>query len=167
MQKRTAFIGAVLSLIPFGQPLIIKTGVVLSTSGLILAGSEKIYAGDYSYYFNRAFEKGENGDYYGAIIDFTKAIEINPNGSNAYYNRAWNKDEIGDYYGAISDYTEAIKIDPNDTELYVNRSIEKEQIGDIAGACLDAKKAVSMGDKASDNKNWINDNCKFFKSYYK
>ena len=32
-------------------------------------------------------------------------------------------------------------------------------IGDIEGACLDAKKAVSLGDKTSDNKSWINDNC--------
>ena len=44
MKKRTAFIGAILSLIPLGQPLIIKTGVVLSTTGLIISVPEKVYA---------------------------------------------------------------------------------------------------------------------------
>ena len=55
MKKRTAFIGAILSLIPFGQPLIIKTGVALSTSGFLFSVPEIVYATDNSYYFNRAF----------------------------------------------------------------------------------------------------------------
>ena len=84
MKKRTAFIGAILSLIPLGQPLIIKTGVVLSSTGLIISVSEKVYAGDNSYYFNSAYDKAQKGDYYGAISDYTKALEINPNDGDAY-----------------------------------------------------------------------------------
>ena len=38
MKKRTAFVGALLSLIPLGQPLIIKTGAFLSTTVLINKG---------------------------------------------------------------------------------------------------------------------------------
>ena len=87
MKKRTAFIGAILSLIPFGQPLLIKTGVVLSSSAVMFSLPEKVYAGDNSYYFNRAYEKAEKGDHYGAISDFTKAIEINPKDKSAYKNR--------------------------------------------------------------------------------
>ena len=159
MKKRTAFIGAILSLIPLGNTLSIKTGVVLSMTGLMLSVPEKINAETFKYYFDLAYDKGNKGDYYGAISDYTKAINIDPQFGKAYYNRGWNKARLKDYYGAISDYNKALEIDPNDTELYVNRSIEKEQIGDIAGACLDAKKAVSLGDTASDNKIWINDNC--------
>ena len=44
MKKRTAFIGAILSLIPLGQPLLIKTGVVLSTTGIIISHTEKVFA---------------------------------------------------------------------------------------------------------------------------
>ena len=79
MKKRTAFVGAILSLIPFGQPLIIKTGVALSTSGLFISLPEKVNAESAQFYFDSAFEKGNNEDYYGAISDYTKAIEINPN----------------------------------------------------------------------------------------
>ena len=159
MKKRTAFIGAILSLIPLGQPLIIKTGAVLSTTGFLLSVSENVYAGDSSYFFNRAYEMGTRGDYYGAISDFTKAIEINPNNSRAYYNRGWNKAKLKDYYGAISDYNKALEIDPTDKDSYLNRSISKEKIGDIKGACLDAKKIISLGDTDSQNEKWVRDNC--------
>ena len=123
MKKRTAFIGALLSLIPLGQPLIIKTGVVLSTTGLILTVPEKAQAESAKFYFDRAFKKGEKGDHYGAISDFTKVIELNPKDAVAYYNRGWNKGKLKDYYGAISDYNKAIEIDPNDKSAYYNRGI--------------------------------------------
>ena len=40
-------------------------------------------------YFNRGYDKAANGDYYGAIADYTKAIEINPN-VGFYYNQRGN-----------------------------------------------------------------------------
>ena len=159
MKKRTAFIGAILSLIPIGQPLLIKTGFVLSSAGLVLSVPGKVNAESAAFYYNSGIDKYNANNFSGAISDYNKAIEINPNYSNAYLNRGVAKRKLKDYYGAISDYNKAIEIDPNDTDLYVNKSIEKEIIGDIEGACLDAKKAVFMGDKASDNKKWINDNC--------
>ena len=64
-----------------------------------------------------------------------------------------------DFYGAIADYTKAIEINPNFKSAFKNRSIAKEMIGDIKGACLDAKKSVSLGDTASDNQQWIKQNC--------
>ena len=62
MKKRTAFIGAILSLIPFGQSLIIKTGFFLSTTGLMLTVSEIVHAETSTFYFNRGYEKAEKGD---------------------------------------------------------------------------------------------------------
>ena len=159
MKKRITFIGAILSLIPIGEPLIIKTGLVLSSSALMISLPDRLNAGDNSYYFNRAYDKGENGDHYGAISDYTKAIEINPYYENAYINRGLSKRNLKDYYGAISDYNKALEIDPTDKDSYINRSIAKEKIGDINGACFDAKKAISLGDKKLENKNWIKDNC--------
>ena len=32
-------------------------------------------------------------------------------------------------------------------------------IGDIQGACVDAKQSVYLGDTATDNQLWINENC--------
>ena len=59
MKKRTAFIGAILSLIPLGQPLLIKTGVVLSSTGLMIALPKKVNAETSTFYFNRAYNKAK------------------------------------------------------------------------------------------------------------
>ena len=74
MKKRTAFIGAILSLMPISQLLLTKTGLVLSSSVMMISLSEKVYAESYTFYFDRGFEKGNKEDYYGAISDYTKAI---------------------------------------------------------------------------------------------
>jgi len=43
MNRRTTFIGAILYLLPLGQPLLIKTGFVLSASTLIFFPAEKAF----------------------------------------------------------------------------------------------------------------------------
>ena len=54
--KRIAFISAIFSLIPLGQPLIIKTGVVLSTTGLIFFHAEKTLANSFNVDYDNAIE---------------------------------------------------------------------------------------------------------------
>ena len=122
-------------------------------------------------------KKSKLKDYQGAISDYTKAIEINPNYSIAYFNRGCVKSKLKDYYGAISDYNKAIEtaeaianivgsevltvkaaIDSNYRNSYTNRGIAKENIGDIEGACLDWQKAANLGHK--DAKIWVEKQCK-------
>ena len=114
MKKRTAFIGAILSLIPLGHPLLIKTGVVLSSTGLMIAVPEKVNAKSSDFYFNRGLDKAKKGDHYGAISDYTKAIEIDPKNKGAYKNRGIAKEEIGDMKGACSDWRQTVFLSPND-----------------------------------------------------
>ncbi len=175
MKKRTAFIGALVSLIPLGQPLIIKTGAVLSTIGLVSSFPEKLKAENAYFYFNRARSKTDLGDLYGAISDYSSAIEMNPYYAEAYYNRGNRKRDLGDASGAISDYSKAIEIDPFFALAYVNRSILREKLDDLIGACKDAKNAVSVELKNlndyeqvekdknpnwfQQNEQWIRENC--------
>ena len=149
MKKRTAFVGAILSLIPFGQPLLIKTGVVLSTTGLMLSLPEKVHANDAVFYYDRAGEKFRNGDYYGAIADLSKAIEINPYDAEAFNNRGYVRRLNNDYYGAIADAMRAIEINPNYGLAYANLGTAKDLLGDIKGACADWKKAFDLGDQST------------------
>ena len=144
MKKRTAFIGAILSLIPLGNTLSIKTGVVLSMTGLMLSVPEKINAETFKYYFDLAYDKGNKGDYYGAISDYTKAINIDPQFGKAYYNRGWSKQKLQDHYGAISDYTKAIEFDPKKDEAYYNRGIAKAELKDYYGAISDYNKSIEI-----------------------
>ena len=64
-------------------------------------------------HFNSGGDKYDKQNYKGAIQDFTKAIELNPNYTKAYNNRGFAKAELQDYRGAIQDYNKAIEINPN------------------------------------------------------
>ena len=44
--------------------------------------------------YNSGVDKYEQGDYQGAIADYTKAIEINPKFALAYFNRGLAKDKF-------------------------------------------------------------------------
>ena len=100
-------------------------------------------------YFYQAYEKYILKDNYGAIADYTKAIEINPNYAIAYSNRGNSKYNLKDYKGAVSDCTKAIEIDPNYALAYINRCIAKAILGNINAACKDARKAQELGYDAS------------------
>ena len=145
MKKRTAFVGAILSLIPFGQPLLIKTGVVVSSSTLMLSLPEKVNAETFEFYYERAYKKGEKGDHNGSISDFTKAIEIYPTFAEAYYNRGVIKLKLKDHNGSISDFTKAIEINPTYEEAYYNRGTVKAlYLSDEYGAISDFTKAIEI-----------------------
>jgi len=145
MKKRTAFIGAILSLIPIGQPLLIKTGFVLSSAGLVLSVPGKVNAESADFYFSRAIDKQEQGDYYGAISDYTKVIEINPNDANAYYNRGNIKGrDLKDNNGALLDLNKSLELDPFNDQAYISRGVIKRRFGNIYGALSDYYKSIEI-----------------------
>ena len=96
MKKRTAFISAILSLMPIGQPVVIKGGVNLVTSAFIIFHDEKINAESAQFFFNSANYKLDSEDYKGAISDYTEAIKINPKDGDAYFNRGLAKQSLED-----------------------------------------------------------------------
>ena len=127
---------------------------ILFTLALLISFSS--FGQTSSEYFQSGYDKDDKGDYYGAISDYTKAIELNPD-ANTYYNRASSKKKLKDYYGAISDYNKAIELNSNYTSAYVNRGIAKELIGDMNGACADWKRAANMGH--TNAAKWVANQC--------
>ena len=95
-------------------------------------------------YNNRGVAKGKSGDAPGAISDYNKAIEINPQHFNAYLNRGNAKSESGDHQGAISDYNKAIEINPLDPKSYYNRGYVKIGLIDYRGAIKDFTRALEI-----------------------
>ena len=63
-------------------------------------------------YFDSAKIKYDRGDYTGAIADYDKAIELDPNYATVYHNRGLAKAEIKQYTEAIADYNKALELDP-------------------------------------------------------
>tara|TARA_B100001250_G_C19511360_1_gene661836 strand:- start:67 stop:564 length:498 start_codon:yes stop_codon:yes gene_type:complete len=154
MKKRTALIAALVSLMPMGQKVLIGTGAALTGAALtsaavMLAAPLKVNAESALFYYNRGNQKNRDGDHYGAISDYSKAIEVNPYHPKVYWfysNRGFSKGALKDLYGAITDYTKSIAIKPN-AFAYLNRGIDKNAIGDKKGACADLREAKSFGEK--------------------
>ena len=107
--------------------------------------------------FNSGVDQYDQGDYQGAMADYTKAIEINPEYAPVYYFRGSAKDDLGDYQGAIDDYTKAIEIDPEFASAYNNRGIVRERVSDLEGTCRDWRKAVDLGDERPTE--WVKKQC--------
>ncbi|SDS50030.1 Tetratricopeptide repeat-containing protein [Formosa sp. Hel1_31_208] len=78
--------------------------------------------------FERGLQKSIQGDYFGAIEDFTNVIEINPKYTSAYIKRAQAKistEEISQILDAYSDYDMAISLDANCAEAIAGRGTLK------------------------------------------
>ena len=165
MKKRTAFIGAILSLIPFGQPLLIKTGFVLSTTGLVLSVPKRVNAESADSYARNAYQNYQNEKFSDALIDINKAINLESDNFVYYGIRGGIKSKLGDYYGTISDYdkvllsdyNKSLRLGPEDDYYFHWRGVAKMRIGDIKGACFDWEKASSLGYK--DILNLKDDKC--------
>ena len=79
-------------------------------------------------YFLSGGDKAEVGDFKGAILDYTRAIEFNDWFDNpnslfqpvAYEARGAAKDNLNDYKGAVEDYSKAIQLNPNYVDAYYN-----------------------------------------------
>lgn len=96
-------------------------------------------------YLDMAKSKAGKGDNKGALQDYSKAIELNPEYHEAYIQR-------GELYGrmlkpnaAINDLNRALEIAPNNPEALSYRAMTKILLGDSNGAILDANKSIKLG----------------------
>ena len=120
------------------------------TTGEITSTYSKTSSSTAEEYFYSGYEKGQNKDYYGAIADYNKAIELNPDNATTYYNRGWLKDDLKDYFGAIADYTKAIELNPDNDDAYINRGVAKQNLKDYYGAIADYTKVIELNPDNDD-----------------
>jgi tetratricopeptide (TPR) repeat protein len=95
-------------------------------------------------YYSQGYRCYEQSDFPGAILNFTKAIESNPEFERAYYNRGIVYLFQGNTKAAYSDLEAAIKLDPNDAYAYHNRGVARYSLGDSRAALDDYDKAISL-----------------------
>ena len=72
-------------------------------------------------YSNRGYAYLEQGAYEDAIWDYTAAIGLNPDDTQAYSGRGHAYLEQGAYHNALSDFTDAILLGPENAWSYNNR----------------------------------------------
>jgi tetratricopeptide (TPR) repeat protein len=97
-------------------------------------------------YYDRASAKSDSGNCEGAIADYTKALELDPNDSYSYWGRGYCKRKLKnpDNEGAIEDYTKGLAIDSTVSGLYSNRAYAYADIKNFPAAIADYGKAIEF-----------------------
>ena len=82
----------------------------------------------------------------GALADFDRVLEIDPEHAEAYNNRGNIKGMMGDHAGALADFDRVLKINPQvrDAVMFSNRGNAKINMGDYEGALVDLDRAVEI-----------------------
>jgi tetratricopeptide (TPR) repeat protein len=120
--------------------------LILNSCGL---GSDENNAEALKYY-EQGKEKLQGENYSGAIIDFNKSIEINPNNSDVYYSRAQAKEAEGDVSGMFSDLDKSIELNPKNIEAYHIRGSKRFMAEKYELAIQDMKKCIELDPKQLD-----------------
>lgn len=117
---------------------------ILVTMCLIICN---VYAQGAKELYDKAKDYINKGMYDQAIVELTKAVQINPNFAEAYCLRGElyrNKSDLG---RAIPDYSKAIQINPNYAEVYYYRAVSYYFTQEYDKAWQDVHKAENLGYK--------------------
>ncbi len=99
-------------------------------------------------YLASAAQKYGNHDYRGALAEYDRVIQLQPNNAIAYNYRGVLKVKIQDFEGGMADYNHAIQLDANYGEAYSNRgSLKANKLQDLSGAMADYDLAIELSPK--------------------
>ena len=79
-----------------------------------------------------------------ALLDYDRAIALEPRQPDALIARARLRRQIGDLEGAIHDYNRIIELRPNTALTYSHRGQVKRKKGDLTGAISDYNRAIEL-----------------------
>ena len=99
---------------------------------------------DFAFYQNRANANFVMGEYDAAIVDYNKAVELNPKESTIYFSRALAHFNNKSFSPAIADFDKVIELDPKEAMAYFKRGSALEKIGNFEKALSDYQKAVEL-----------------------
>ena len=88
------------------------------------------------------FAKANN--YADAIVQYTKAIELDPDNEKAYIQRAIANSRLGEHEKAAMDYDRALVFEVKDAELYYFSGNEWHLHGDHAAALIKLTTAINL-----------------------
>jgi tetratricopeptide (TPR) repeat protein len=133
----------------FGRPDRSKIGTVRGIAALFLtllfvvpaSVFSEMSAGDY---LNRANDERKNRNFKEAILDYDRALELDPQIAEGYVDRALARIELNDSQAALADLDRAIQFDPKLDRAYLARGGLKRRKGDVPGALQDYNKAIEL-----------------------
>lgn len=97
---------------------------------------------------HRAFEQGyrqlQNRNYQGAIAEFNRAIQLDPNFKEAYSGRGLAQLQSGQVPQALDSYNRILQLDPKSAIAYSGMALVRSRLGDERQAKLDTEKSASL-----------------------
>jgi len=99
---------------------------------------------DLVFFQNRANESAAKGDTDAAIIDYTKAIEMNPSSYTSFLGRGTSYLASDRFTLAIADLSKVIELDPQNADAYTRRGQAYEKKSDQKLAIEDYKRALQL-----------------------
>ena len=93
---------------------------------------------------NRAFYYRDIKKYDKALLDYNKAIQINPSKAALYNSRGKLFFDIGKTQECIKDYNTATQLDPTLTEAWINRGAAYASQGNLQQALADFNKGIEI-----------------------
>lgn len=95
-------------------------------------------------YYNQGMECEIRGDLNGALTNYDKAIESNPNFGDAYGRRAYLEQSNSNLDAALADYSKSINLGSGAPEVYANCGMAEQTKGDLTAALADYNKALEL-----------------------
>lgn len=89
----------------------------------------------------------ENGDYYKALMEYTKALKEEKDDSSLFFERGNVKYELNNYNGAIADYTDSLAIEVS-SQTYIARGKAELLYDQIDKAIDDFNEALKFEESA-------------------
>lgn len=99
---------------------------------------------DYTFFQNRGNANFVKGELEMAIVDYNKALELNPKDTSTYLSRALAYYNKQSYDLAVADYGKGIELNPKEAKMYLKRGESYEKLGEIEKALADYNKAVEL-----------------------
>lgn len=89
--------------------------------------------------------KANNGDWKGALNDYTNAIGYSPKNGLAYFHSGRAKQNLKEYRAALTDFSKAIYFNNSDAASYYGRGLCYILTGNNQKGCFDLSKASELG----------------------
>ncbi len=98
-------------------------------------------------FYQTGLDKRREGDWNGAITQFTRVIRLSPRHAAAYYERGFAFVSRNDRDKAIVDFDKAIEIDPKNANAYCERGIARISKDQNDPAIIDFDRAIALDPK--------------------
>ena len=95
-------------------------------------------------HFEVGFALYEKGQLEEAIVEYDKAIRLDPQLAKAYTNRGSAYGSLGQEQRALQDFNEAIILDPQDAIAYNGRGAAYSELGKFEKAIKDLDQAIRL-----------------------